>query len=63
MMTRVLNRERVRRVMRRPKIYCTWSARPMSRFSRMISSNRTLPLTGRSNTCVRAHSGWRIERS
>jgi len=37
------------------------SRRPMSRFSRITSSKKMRPLTGRSNTWVRESSIWRME--
>ena len=46
---------------RRSKINCTWSGRPMSRFSRSTSSKKTRPCAGRSKTSVRANSACRIE--
>ena len=60
-MTRVRYREGVRRLTRRLKINCTWSGRPMSRFSRTTSSKKTRPCAGRSKTWVRANSAWRID--
>ena len=53
----------VRRVTRRSKINCTCSERPASRFSRMTSSKRRPGLGRTVETCVRANSACRIERS
>ena len=61
--TRVRNRPGVRLVTRRSKMSWTWSGRPMSRFSRMTSSKKTRPVTGRSSTWVRENSACRIESS
>jgi len=41
----------------------TWSGRPRSRFSRMMSSKNTRPVSGRSSTWVRENSACRIEMS
>ena len=56
-MTRVRCRVGVRRLTRRSKINCTWSGRPMSRFSRITSSKKTRPASGRSKTSVTGEFG------
>ena len=61
MITRVRNLPEVRRPTRRSKINCTWLGRPMSRFSRITSSKKTLAVTGRSKTWVSENSACRIE--
>src|SRR5215468_10485996 len=43
------------------KISCICLGRPISRFSRMTSSKKILPLTGRSKTWVKESSIWRME--
>src|SRR5215469_16287349 len=52
-MTRVRKLLGVALVTHRSKISCTCLGRPISRFSRITSSKKILPLTGRSNTWVR----------
>ena len=52
---------RARVLTRRSKINCTWLGRPMSRFSRITSSKKTRPVTGRSSTWVSENSACRIE--
>ena len=44
-MTRVRYRDGVRRLTRRLKINCTWSGRPMSRFSRCKRAARSVSVT------------------
>src|SRR5262249_9797820 len=60
-MTRVRKLPGVLLVPPRSKISCTCLGRPMSRFSRITSSKKILPLTGRSNTWVRESSICRME--
>src|SRR6478672_649754 len=60
-MTRVRKLPGVALVTPRSKISCTCLGRPISRFSRITSSKKILPLTGRSRTWVNDSSACRIE--
>lgn len=60
--TRLRKREGVRFVTRRSKTSLRWSGRPLSRFSRITSSNKTRPCSGRSDSigcaqCAIRHGG------
>ena len=61
--TRVRKRPGVFFVTRRSKTSWTMSGRPRSRFSRMISSKKMRPLSGRSRICVKENSAGRMDRS
>ena len=62
MMTRV-RKPGVLRVTLRSKMSATLEGRPMSRFSRITSSKKTRPVTGRLKTWVNANSACRMEMS